>query len=341
MSALSYALRAAVGQVTLSQSEAFAAMAEMLDGAASPHVVAGFLSAMACRRPTVDELVGFAEAIRARMTAVPGGVDALCPCGTGGSGLDTANTSTATAFVLAAAGVPVAKHGNRASSGRCGSADVLEALGIDVEIAPALAGELLQELGLALLFAPRMHPTLRTLAPIRKALAFPTLFNTLGPMCNPASVRQQLLGVARRDLAPVMVQALQRLGSSAVLAATGADGLDELSLSGPSDVVLLRDGHLAAEVWCPEDAGLKSQPLASLLGGDREQNAAILLGVLSGVPGPHADHVALNAGAGLLVAGRVQTWQSGVAVAKDILRAGAARDLLERYRTRATLRQVA
>lgn len=341
MSACRSALRELMAGGELTATCAEAAMTEVLEGACSPTIIAALLTALARRPETAEELTGFARAVRRKATELPGASHALCPCGTGGSGLQTANTSTAVAFVLAAAGVPVAKHGNRASSGLCGSADVLERLGIAVDIPVDRAGHLLQEMGLCFLFAPRVHPALRQLAPLRRELGFATVFNFLGPLCNPASVQRQLLGVSDARRAVPMVQALQHLGSREVLAVTGHDGLDELSLAGPSQVVRLQHGELRTETWTPEQAGLQRCKPEALRGGDAATNAAILLGVLSGEACAPAELTALNAGAGLMLTGHSPDLPSGVAKAKDILASGAARDLLERYRSACALEKAA
>ncbi len=341
MSTCQAAVRELVSGGELSAERADAAMTEVLEGACSPTLVAALLTALARRPETADELTGFARAVRRKATLLPAADHALCPCGTGGSGLQTANTSTAVAFVLASAGVPVAKHGNRASSGLCGSADVLEHLGIAVDIAVPRAGELLDELGLCFLFAPRVHPALRQLAPLRRELGFATVFNFLGPLCNPAGVQRQLLGVSDPRRALPMVQALQNLGSQEVLAVTGQDGLDELSVAGPSQVVRLRAGAVTTETWTPEMAGLPVHPAQALRGGNAATNAAILLSVLGGEPSAAADLTALNAGAGLLLMGRSPDLTSGVAQARAVLACGAGRDLLERYRRACSLDKAA
>ena len=341
MSACRIALRELVAGGQLTAESADAAMTEVLDGACSPTSVAALLTALTRRPETADELTGFARAVRRKATELPGASHALCPCGTGGSGLQTANTSTAVAFVLASTGVPVAKHGNRASSGLCGSADVLEHLGIAVDIPVDRAGAVLQELGLCFLFAPRVHPALRQIGPLRRELGFATVFNFLGPLCNPASVQRQLLGVSDARRAQPMVQALHNLGSREVLAVTGHDGLDELSLSGPSQVVRLRHGVVSTETWTPEMAGLQRREAHSVRGGDASTNAAILLSVLKGEPSAFADLTALNAGAGLLLTGHSPDLAQGVAKAQQLLASGAALDLLERYRSACTLEKAA
>ena len=332
MSACRSALHELMAGRELTTASADLAMTEVLEGSCSPTLTAAWLTALARRPETAEELTGFARAVRRKATELPAASHALCPCGTGGSGLQTANTSTAVAFVLAAAGVPVAKHGNRASSGLCGSADVLERLSIAVDIPVERSGQLLAELGLCFLFAPRVHPALRQLAPLRRELGFATVFNFLGPLCNPAGVQHQLLGVSDSRRALPMVQALRNLGSSEVLAVTGLDGLDELSLTGPSQVIRLHNGALTTEQWTPEQAGLERREPEALRGGDASVNAVILLKVLNGEACAAADLTALNAGAALLLTGHSPDLASGVAKARGVLASGAARDLLERYR---------
>lgn len=341
MNACRTALRQLLAGEPLSVDGADAAMSEVLAGACPATLTAALLTALAGRTETPDELYGFARAVRRVATPMPRAEHALCPCGTGGSGLSTANTSTAVAFVLAAAGVAVAKHGNRASSGQCGSADVLEALGIAVDVPVQEAGALLDQLNLCFLFAPRMHPALRALAPIRRELGFATVFNSLGPLCNPASVERQLLGVADARRALPMVQALQRLGAQEVLAVTGAEGLDELSVCGPSQVVRLRDGQISVETWTPELAGLPRHPQEAIRGGNAATNSAILLQVLEGRPSAHADLTALNAGAALMLAGRAPDLRQGVILARELLASGAALQLLESYRQASALKRAA
>jgi anthranilate phosphoribosyltransferase len=253
-------------------------------------------------------------------------------CGTGGSGLATTNTSTAAALVLAAGGVAVAKHGNRASSGRCGSADVLETLGVNIDLPTASCEALLAELGLAFLFAPRFHPALRALAPVRRELGARTVFNLLGPLCTPAGVRRQVVGVSEVRRGAVVAATLARLGVERALVVAGEEGLDELSLCGPTRFWEVQGDQVSEGIWVPEDLGLKRVSFEEIAGGDRAFNAAALRAVLEGRErGPRAEHVALNAGAGFRVAGRVDGLEQGVARAREILASGAAALLLERY----------
>jgi anthranilate phosphoribosyltransferase len=254
-------------------------------------------------------------------------------CGTGGSGLPTTNTSTVCAFVLAAAGVPVAKHGNRASSGRCGSMDVLEELGVAIEIGPDAAGSLLADQGLAFLFAPLYHPAMRHVAPVRRSLGFRTVFNFLGPLCNPAGARRQLLGVSDPSMAPRMARALAGLGSERVLVVWGEDGLDELSLGAPTRTWELVDGELTEGRLTPEELGLEPASFEALAGGDRAENARHFLAILAGEDrGPRADHLALNAGAALMVAGRARDIAAGIEQARELVACGAVLERFEAYR---------
>jgi anthranilate phosphoribosyltransferase len=317
----------------LSRADAAAVMDAMMSGALGDIRSAAFLAAMAAKGPVVEELVGLATVMRDR--AIPVAVHrgpVLDTCGTGGSGLETPNVSTMAAFVVAAAGVRVAKHGNRASSGRCGSSDLLEALGVPVSIGPELAERLLDEVGLAFLFAPRYHPAVKAVMPVRRRVGFRTVFNFLGPLCNPAGAELQLLGVSDPAYAPLMADALAALGSSRVLVVHGADGLDEVTLTGPTHTWLVEGGQVTEGVFRPTDAGIKVAPFEAFRGGGVVENAAIFDQVMAGEPGPYLDLVALNAGAALWVAGRVSSLTAGAAQAEALLQSGAAFALFERYK---------
>ena len=308
-------------------------MGACMDGALAPEQMAALLTALRIKGVAPAELTGFAAAMRARATPVASDGDLVDTCGTGGSGLPTTNTSTLCAFVLAAVGVPVAKHGNRASSGRCGSMDVLEELGVAIEIAPPAAETLLEEVGISFLFAPLFHPAMRHVAPVRRALGFPTVFNFLGPLCNPAGARRQLLGVSDPAMAPRMATALRELGSDRVLVVHGEDGLDELSLGGATRTWELVGGDLIEGRLTPEQVGLQPAPFEALAGGDRGENARRFLDVLGGEEtGPRADHLALNAGAALYVADRVAGIAEGVEQARALIADGAAAARFEAYR---------
>lgn len=310
-------------------SAARAFMDAVMDGALDERRVAAVLTAFHFVGVTSSTLAAFARSIRAHMVAVPADGPLLDTCGTGGSGLDTANTSTMAAFVVAACGVRVAKHGNRSSSGRCGSSDLLEGLGVPLRLAPDHAARLLDDVGLAFLFAPAYHPAFRHVGPVRKALGFRTVFNLLGPLCNPAGATHQLLGVSDPTTAPLLAAALQELGSEAVLVVHGEDGLDEVSLAAPTRCF----GHPTVERIDPVALGLEPATPASLRGGDVARNVAIFHEVMAGRDTPHARLVRLNAAAALVVAGRANTFEAALELASDALSSGAALARFEAYRT--------
>jgi anthranilate phosphoribosyltransferase len=292
------------------------------------------LAALCLKRVTPEELSGLARAMRAH--AVP--VTAICAdravdtCGTGGDGSGTFNISTAAAFVTAAAGVPVAKHGNRAASSRCGSADVLEALGVNLDLGPEPLGRLLDELGIAFLFAPRHHPAMRHAMPVRRALGVRTVFNLLGPLTNPAGVRRQLLGVYAPELTNLIADALKELGAERALVVHAHDGSDELSLTGATAVTELREGQLVRYDVAPEDAGLERCTADRLSGADPATNARLISEMLGGTPGPRADAVLFNAAGALVAAGAVETVKDGVERARHAVADGRASRLLEDLR---------
>jgi anthranilate synthase/phosphoribosyltransferase len=314
----------------LSEDEAAQAMGSIMDGEATPAQIGALLAAMAARGETEDEVVGFARAMRAR--AVPltstGAVDT---CGTGGDGAGTFNISTVASFVVAACGVPVAKHGNRSASGTCGSADVLEALGVRIDAPPATVQRALDEAGWTFLFAPRFHASTRHAVAPRKELGVRTAFNLLGPLTNPARPEGQVVGVPRADLAPFVARCLQRLGTRRAWVVNGS-GLDELTLTGPTAVAALDGDEVRTFTVGPEDAGLASAPLDAVRGGDPQANAAIAREVLGGAPGPRRDIVLLNAAAALVVAGRARHLREGAQQAAAAIDDGRARRLLERVK---------
>jgi anthranilate phosphoribosyltransferase len=317
--------------VPLDHHTAEAAFADILDGKVTDEAVAEFLLAMTLRDETSVEIAAAARARRARMIEVAAPADAIDVCGTGGDGAHSLNISTAVAIVVAAAGVPVAKHGNRAASSKAGAADTLEALGLDLDRAAAVAEESLAELGIAFLFAQKHHPALARLAPIRRAIGRRTIFNIVGPLANPTRVRRQLVGVARVDYLPTVAGALELLGTEAALVVSGEESLDELSIAGPSRAVAVGLCGLVAERVTPEDAGLTRHGLDAIRGGDPAFNAAALARLLGGEAGGYRDAVLLNAAAALIVAGRATDWREGVVLAAEAIDGGAARDLLARW----------
>lgn len=315
----------------LDQQTAYETFGAILDGTHDEDSLVRFLTAMAERDETSAEIAGAALAMRERMVpiAAPGG--AIDVCGTGGDGARSLNVSTAVAIVVAAAGVPVAKHGNRAASSRAGAADTLEALGLDLERASARAEASLNEIGLCFLFAQKHHPALKPLGPVRKRIGRRTIFNLLGPICNPAGVARQLIGVARPDFLPVYAGAIERIGCEAAMLVSGDEPLDELSIGGPSSIFRLGAIGFGPERFEPESAGLPRHALEALRGGDAGFNAAALRGLLDGEAGAYRDAVLLNAAAALIVAGRAGAWETGVAQATEAIDGGAARALLARW----------
>jgi len=318
----------------LTEEEAGAAMAVIMEGEATPAQIGALLAALSVRGETEDEVVGFARTMRSR--AVPltarGAVDT---CGTGGDGAGTFNISTVASLVVAACGVPVAKHGNRSASGSCGSADVLEALGLRIDAPPAVVQRSLDEAGWAFLFAPGFHAATRHAVGPRKELGVRTAFNLLGPLTNPARPEAQVVGVPRPELTGFLARCLQRLGVKRAWVVHGS-GLDEVSLCGPTTVAAFEEGEDGAEVRTftvtPADAGLEPCAAESLRGGDAAASAAIAGEVLGGQRGPRRDVVVLNAAAALVVAGRAESLKEGAAQAARAIDEGRASRLLERVR---------
>jgi anthranilate phosphoribosyltransferase len=314
----------------LTRAEAEAAMEQILSGRSNDEQIAGFLSALRVKGETVDELVGFATAMRRHAAPVfKGGrrdseilVDT---CGTGGDASGTFNVSTAAAFVVAGAGVRVAKHGNRSISSRCGSADVLEALGVDLALSPERVGEAIQAVGIGFLFAPAMHSAMKHAMAARRQLGGRTVFNLLGPLTNPAGASAQVVGVFDASFTELLAEALGELGVRRAFVVHGAEGLDEISLAGETHVAELRDGAVRSYTVVPEDFGLRRAPLEAIAGGDASHNAEIILRVLEGEFGPHREVVQANAAAALVAAGRATDFLDGVRLAAESLDSGAAR----------------
>jgi anthranilate phosphoribosyltransferase len=320
--------RAAAG-MDLSTAEMREAVNAIMDGDVTPAQVSALLVALAIKGETVDEVAGAASAMREHAIAVKPRSGAIDVCGTGGDGSGTFNISTAVAFVVAGAGVPVAKHGNRAMSSRCGSADVLEALGVRIDIAPALTAQILDEHAIAFLFAQAHHPAMRHVAPVRREIGIRTLFNLLGPLTNPASVRRQVVGVAQHGTRLLVAEALGRLGSERAAVVHGCDGLDEVTLAGPTSVAEWTGGGVIEFEIVPEDAGLERRDGSRLRGGDAASNAAAIRSVLDGQRGDQRDVVLLNAALALRVAGVAADLREGRAQAERSIDSGAARGRLE------------
>ena len=314
---------------TLSRAEARAAFEAIMSGLIDPPQIAAFLMAMRVRGETVDEIAGGADVLRAKAATLTAPAGAVDTCGTGGSGHSTYNVSTAAAILTAACGVPVAKHGNRAASSKSGSADVLEALGVELELTPAMVEACLAEIGIGFLFARQHHSAMRHVAPVRHSLGLRTIFNLLGPLSNPAGARRQVLGVYDARWLEPMAEVLKALGSDVVWVVHGSDGLDEITVTGPTEVAELRDGAIRRFTIRPEDAGLAATPLDALIGGGPAHNAAALKDMLAGRQGAYRDIAVINAAAALVVADKAASLGDGCAMAAEAIDSGAARQRLE------------
>jgi len=316
----------------LSRTEAAAVMNEIADERATPAQVGAFLAVLRLKGETVDEIAGAAEVMRARVDKVRVDRDVFVDtCGTGGDNQNTFNISTTAAFVAAGAGMCVAKHGNRSVSSRCGSADVLAALGIDVDAAKATVERCIAECGIGFLFAPRLHPAFKTVAPIRRELGIRSIFNLLGPLANPAGARHQVLGVYEPRWVPIIGGVLAALGTRHAFVVHG-EGLDEIAVTGMTHLCEVRDGQVERFAMLPEDWGLRRWEKADLLGGDAEQNAKILLDVLSGQKGGPRDAALANAAAALVAGEMASDPREGIKMAAAALDSGAALEKLERLR---------
>ena len=311
------------------------AVGSIVQEEATPAQVGAFLTAMRLKGETQEEIAGAATALRERAVAFPaaGLFNAIDTCGTGGDGAGTVNVSTLSALVAAGAGVKVAKHGNRAVSSKCGSADLLVSLGVKVDASPTTAARCLDEANFAFLFAPLYHPAMKAVAPFRAEMGFRTLFNMIGPLCNPAGVRKQLLGVFAEDLLPLMAGVLGRLGCDRAMVVSSQDGLDELSISSPTSVAELDEaGDVTFYQIDPASFGIGPYEKGSLAGGTPEENAEISLEFLSGAVGPVRDAALLNAAAAIMLAGSVNDMAEGLAAAAEAVDSGAAMTVLERVR---------
>jgi anthranilate phosphoribosyltransferase len=320
---------------SLSREDARTAMAEILAGQCTDSQIAALLVALHMKGETVEEIVGFAEAIRAAATPLPltnssvdvtgTGRDALVDtCGTGGDARGTFNISTATAFVVAGAGVRVAKHGNRSVTSKCGSADVIEALGVKLDLSPTRLAACLAEVGMAFLFAPAMHSAMKHVQTARRELRLRTVFNLLGPLTNPANASAQVVGVYSVDLVEKLAEALSMLGLRRAMVVHGLDGLDEITITGPTRIAEVNNGSVRTCEVTPEEFGLKRAPLEEISGGDAAANAAMIREVLSGQHSPKRDVVLLNAAAALVVAGKAEHLADALPMAMKSIDSGAA-----------------
>ena len=315
----------------LTEAEAEAAFGTVLDGIPSEAEIGAFLIALSARGETASEIAGAARALRARLIPIAAPDGAIDVCGTGGDGHHTLNVSTAVSLVVAAAGVPVAKHGNRAASSKAGAADTLEALGLNMEAAGRSAEQTLAEIGICFLFAQNHHPAMARIQPIRRKIGQRTIFNLMGPLSNPAGVQSQLIGIARPAYVPIYADALARLGTVRSLIVSGDEGLDELSLAGGNEAALVSRTGFEMRRVDASLAGLAHAPVEAIRGGDAVHNAAALKALLLGTPGPYRDAVLLNAAAALMVAGVGSGWHDRAAIAAEAIDSGRAKVLLERW----------
>ena len=314
---------------SLSMDDASLVMEEIMQGEATPAQIGAFITALVIKGETVDEIVGMARTMRAKAVRVFSSEQVVDTCGTGGDGLHTFNISTAAAFVAAGAGLKVAKHGNRAMSSKCGSADVLEVSGVKIDMDAQQVQRCLQEVGIGFMFAPAFHPAMKYAAAPRREIGMRTVFNILGPLTNPAGVGAQVLGVAEKSLAGKMARVLQVLGCHHALVVHGKDGLDEITITGETAVCELKDGIITNYSINPEDFGLSTAGLDSLRGGTVDENAALLCEILAGTHGPQRDVVLMNAAAVLLAGDKVETLQQGIASAGEAIDDGHALVKLE------------
>ena len=315
---------------SLGMDEASGVMTQIMEGEATPVQLASFLTALRMKGETAEEIAGMALVMRDKALPVKTSGVVVDTCGTGGARAKTFNISTATGFVAAGAGLKVAKHGNRAATGTCGSADVLEALGVELELPPNAVERCIDEVGMGFMFAPTFHPAMRYAAPVRRDMGIRTVFNVLGPLTSPARVKRQLLGVAERSLGETMAKVLNLMGSEHCLVVHSAEEADELTLGAESHVWELRDGEVAYSVVNPQELGLVRAPWQAIRGGTAADNAFLLRRILIGERGAHRDVVVLNSAAVLMVGGLVESLREGVGMASQVIDDGSALMKLER-----------
>lgn len=317
-------IAAVVSGQSLTMEEASSVMREIMEGEATPAQLGAFLTALALKGETTQEIAGMARVMREMALRVEVDGELVDTVGTGGDGKNTFNISTATAFIAAGAGLKVAKHGNRAASGSCGSADVLEALGVQIELSPVSVAQCINEVGVGFMFAPAFHPAMRHAGPVRREIGIRTVFNILGPLTNPAGAQTQLLGVAFPELGGIMAEVLGLLGSHHAMIVHGAGGLDEISLSGDTSVWEVRGGQVEEWTLRVEDTGLPETPIEAIRGGSKEENAATMWRLFQGEQGPVRDMVLLNSAGVLMVGDKAETIRQGVEMSAGIIDSGAA-----------------
>lgn len=315
----------------LTYEEAESVMNEIMEGEASAVQMSSYLTALSMKGETVEEITASAAGMRAHCVRLLHDMDVLEIVGTGGDGANSFNISTTSSLVISAAGIPVAKHGNRAASSKCGAADVLETLGVNITIAPEKSRELLEKIGICFLFAQNYHFAMKYVAPVRKELGIRTIFNILGPLANPAGANMELMGVYDESLVEPLAHVLANLGVKRALVVYGTDGLDEISLSAPTKICEVKDGAFTSYEITPEQFGLTRCSKEDLVGGTPAENAQITRDILAGKPGPKRDAVLMNAGAAIYMAGKADSIQAGIDMAKEMIDSGKAAAQLEKF----------
>ncbi|MGI9649315.1 MAG: anthranilate phosphoribosyltransferase [Acidimicrobiia bacterium] len=313
----------------LTRDQAHAAMSEIMAGEASEAQTAAFIVSLRSKGETADEMTGMVDAMHGAALTVDVGLPVVDVVGTGGDKAGTFNISTTAALVVAGAGARVAKHGNRAASSKTGSADLLEALGFGLELAPEATVRMIKEAGFGFFFAPRYHPAMRFAGPVRRQLGVRTVFNFLGPLCNPAGAEQMSVGTSDPSMAGLMIEVLRNRGARTAFVFYGEDGLDELTTTGPSYIYRLKDGEITHAEWTPEDFGVKRASLEDLRGGDAEENLAITRAILAGEPGPKRDIVLVNAAPAIVAAGLAEGFADAIEMAARSIDAGSASETLD------------
>ena len=327
---MKFTIEQLLDQKSLTQEEAREVMVKIMSGKYDDAKIAGFLIALRAKGEKSEEIAGFAQAMREKMTSIPISSDAIDMCGTGGDASGTFNISTAASFVVAGTGVKVAKHGNRSMTSRSGSADVLEALGVDITLSPEKVAECIETIGLGFMFAPSLHPAMKYAICARKSLAVRTVFNILGPLCNPAGVKRQVLGVFDGKLTEQMAEVLKLLGAEHVMIVHGHDGLDEISTTDVTKYTeLTPDGKIHSGILSSSDLGVPISSPESLLGGGPDDNAEIIQSILDGEAGSPRDIVVVNAAAGIKVGGKAKSFSDGVKLAEESIDSGSAKNVLK------------
>ena len=323
------AINLLIQNISLSENEMAECMRELMEGKSTDAQIGAFLTALRIKGETVEEITAAARIMREKATIIRAPEGVIDTCGTGGDMSHTFNISTATAIVVAASGVPIAKHGNRSVSSRSGSADVLEALGVKIDLPPEKVERCLFETGFGFLFAPLFHPAMKYAIGPRREIGIRTIFNILGPLTNPAGAKRQILGVFADRLTEPLAEVLGNLGAEDVMVVHGEDGLDEITISDGTRVSRYRHGRVETSYLSPEDFGLERSPLTSLVGGDKDENARILMDILKGEKGPKRDIILINSSAALVVAGKTDEFREGVMIAAEAIDSGRAMKKLE------------